>query len=111
VISGFDVSWVSGLLKTLREAFDISLRDALRDLLRDASQKDLDEIRRPLARLFDRERAVIRAREHTAKQRSDHAIGVGLGGLGLLIAITTGFTLYLRGLDRAPRPRVAHHTP
>ena len=47
----------------------------------------LDAIRTRFARLFERERAVIRARERKAESRSSRAIGFGLGGLGLLVVV------------------------
>ena len=53
----------------------------------DGGRSRLDAIRTRFARLFDRERAVIRARESKAESRSSRAIGFGLGGLGLLVAV------------------------
>ncbi|MGH2941495.1 MAG: sensor histidine kinase [Solirubrobacteraceae bacterium] len=62
----------------------------------DGGRARLDEIRAQFARLFDRERAVIDARESSAEQRSERAIGLGIGGLALVIVLSTCFTLYLR---------------
>lgn len=56
----------------------------------------LGAIRADFARLFARERAVARARETRAEQRSSLAIAFGVGGLGLVFVVATGVVLYLR---------------
>jgi signal transduction histidine kinase len=56
----------------------------------------LDAIRDSFATLFARERAVVRQREDRAERRSARAISVGIGGLGLLLAVTLAVVLHLR---------------
>ena len=56
----------------------------------------LAAIRRDFARVFARERAVARAREDRAEERSSLAIAFGLGGLGLVLVVSVGVVLYLR---------------
>jgi CRP-like cAMP-binding protein len=49
-----------------------------------------------LRELASRERALVAEREDTAESRSKIAIGFGLGGLGLVLVVVVGGTLYLR---------------
>jgi signal transduction histidine kinase len=70
----------------------------------------LDSIQRGFARLFARERAVIKAREQRAEQRSARAIGIGVGGLALVLAVALGVTLYLRRAVVRPGVSVAEAT-
>ena len=79
-------------------------------LLTNTGRERLDEIRAQFARLFARERAVIRSRKDRAESRSSRAIAFGGGGLGLLIAVAIGFTLYLRRSVVAPVLEVADAT-
>jgi hypothetical protein len=55
----------------------------------------LDRIRARFARLFDRERAVISARELEADQRSDRAIRITAGALSLVLVVAIGLTMHL----------------
>jgi signal transduction histidine kinase len=56
----------------------------------------LEELQRQFDALYQRERTVIRAREDRAEQRSSYAIGFGIAGFGLVLAVAWGFTAYLR---------------
>jgi signal transduction histidine kinase len=70
----------------------------------------LDDIQRGFASLFERERAVINAREARAESRSARAIGIGGGGLALVLAVAAGVTLYLRRAVVRPVVTVAEAT-
>jgi signal transduction histidine kinase len=70
----------------------------------------LAAIQRDFAGLFARERAVIRLREQRAEQRSARAIGIGVGGLVLVLAVAAGITLYLRRAVVRPVVTVAEAT-
>ena len=102
-ITDYDDLWVSVLIDVARD--DVS--KARSQVQTNGGRARLDAIRRQFSRLFQRERAVIRARERSAEQRSARAIGLGAGGLGLLIVIAIGFTLYLRRSLLAPVRTVA----
>ena len=87
------------------------------DLLRARSQlltnngrERLDVIRAGFAALFERERAVIAARQDRAEQRSSRAITFGIGGLVLVFALTVAMTLYLRRSILRPVLAVAEAT-
>jgi signal transduction histidine kinase len=56
----------------------------------------IDHIRNRFEKLFEQERAVAASREHRAERRSALSIGAGIAGLGLLLILAGGFTLYLR---------------
>ncbi|MDQ3849693.1 MAG: ATP-binding protein [Actinomycetota bacterium] len=72
-------------------------RNAARSqLLTGGGRTRLGSIRSDFARLFARERAIIRFREDRAEAGSARAIGFGIGGLGLVLAVTAGVALYLR---------------
>ena len=60
--------------------------------------------------LYKRERSVIKTREDRAERRSAYAIGFGVGGLGLVLAVATGFTVYLRRSVVTPVLTVAEAT-
>jgi signal transduction histidine kinase len=75
---------------------NLNLRRARSQLLTNTGRERLDGIRSGFARLFERERAVIAARQNRAESRSSRAITFGIGGLALVVAIAIGFTLYLR---------------
>jgi signal transduction histidine kinase len=70
----------------------------------------LDAIQRDFARLFVREREVIRQREERAEQRSARAIAIGGGGLVLVLAVAAGAALYLRRAVVEPVVTVAEAT-
>ena len=92
-IRDYDELWVRLLIDIVA---DDGFAEARSQVETNGGRERLDAIRTQFARLFERERAVIRARQRSAEQRSSLAIGFGLGGLGLVFAIATGFTLYLR---------------
>lgn len=76
----------------------------------DGGRSKIDAIRADFARLFERERAVIRSRESRAEDQSALAIGFGIGGLGLVLVVAAGFTLYLRRSLVRPVLEVAEAT-
>ena len=91
-INRYDVEWATTIVEIGREDFG----KARSQVETDGGRARIDEIRAQLGTLFQRERAVIRAREESAERLSARAIGLGVGGLGLVIAVALGFTLYLR---------------
>ncbi|MBW3608731.1 MAG: CHASE3 domain-containing protein [Actinobacteria bacterium] len=105
-IRAYDVIWATTLVEIARENFD----KARSQVETDGGRSRIDDIRAQLARLFERERAVIRAREESAEQLSARAIGLGIGGLGLVTAVALGFTLYLRRSVLRPVRTVAEAT-
>ena len=113
-IKDYDDFWVQSLIEIAREKGGERREDgfvkARSQIETDGGRSRLDAIRTRFARLFDRERAVIRARESKAESRSSRAIGFGLGGLGLLVAVSVGFTLYLRRSVLRPVRTVAEAT-
>jgi signal transduction histidine kinase len=113
-IKDYDDIWVQTLIEIAREKGGAGERDgfvkARSQVETNGGRSRLDAIRTRFARLFDRERAVIRARESKAESRSSRAIGFGLGGLGLLVAVSVGFTLYLRRSVLRPVRTVAEAT-
>lgn len=106
-IEDYDDIWVQSLIELAREDGFAKARSQVET---DGGRQRLDAIRTRFARLFDRERAVIRAREDRAESRSSRAIGFGVGGLGLLAAVAIGFTLYLRRSLLRPVRTVAEAT-
>lgn len=70
----------------------------------------LETMRAQFDALYARERSIINMREDSAEQRSRYAIGFGLGGLGLVLLVATGFTLYLRRSVVTPVLTVAEAT-
>ena len=105
-ISDYDVVWATTLVEIAREDFD----KARSQVETDGGRSRIDDIRAQLERLFARERAVIRAREESAERLSARAIGLGMGGLGLVIVGALGFTLYLRRSVLRPVSTVADAT-
>ncbi|MDX6720925.1 MAG: hypothetical protein QOJ63_3179 [Solirubrobacteraceae bacterium] len=65
---------------------------------------------RDLRELANRERALVAQREDTAESRSKIAIGFGAGGLGLVLVVVVGGTLYLRRAVVRPVVSVAQAT-
>ena len=106
-IRDYDQFWVQGLIEIARDDGFASAQSQVRT---DGGRSQLDEIRRQFETLFERERSVIRTREDKAEQRSARAIGFGAGGLGLVLAIAAGFTLYLRRSVLRPVRTVADAT-
>ncbi len=72
-----------------------------------AGAERLAAIRTEFDELFTRERAVTRAREGRAEARSSLAIGLGLGGLGTVLAVAAGVAVHLRRAVVAPVRTVA----
>jgi signal transduction histidine kinase len=106
-IRDYDRIWALTLIDIVGEK---DFREARSQVETDGGRERLDRIRAQFEALFDRERAVIRAREHAAERGSARAIGLGIGGLALLIAIALGFTLYLRRSVLRPVRTVADAT-
>src|SRR3954451_13639963 len=67
----------------------------------------IDAIRNEFNTLFEQERAVAASREHKAEGRSNFSIAVGIGGLGLLLILASGFALFLRRYVVRPVKTVA----
>ena len=107
LIADYDEFWVKGLTEITEVGDFATARSQLRT---DGGRSKLDTIRTEFARLFDRERGVIKAREEKAEQRSARAIRLGVGGLALVIAVALGFTLYLRRSVLRPVRTVAEAT-
>jgi signal transduction histidine kinase len=105
-IRDYDEFWARLLIDIARTDFE----DARSQVATDGGRERLDEIRRQFARLFGRERGVIDARERSAEQRSARAIGLGVGGLTLVVVLSTGFALYLRRAVLRPVRVVADAT-
>ena len=105
-IVDYDVIWATTLVEIARGNFG----KARSQVETDGGRTRIDKIRAQLERLFERERAVIRAREDSAERLSARAIGAGVGGLGLVIAVAIGFTLYLRRSVLRPVRTVAEAT-
>ena len=106
-IREYDVFWATGLVEIAREDGFAKARSQVET---DGGRARIDDIRAQFERLFDRERAVIRAREDSAERLSARAIGLGIGGLGIVIAVALGFTLYLRRSVLRPVRTVAEAT-
>jgi signal transduction histidine kinase len=105
-ISKYDVIWATTLIEIAGEDFG----KARSQVETDGGRSRIDDIRAQLGRLFDQERAVIEAREGSAERLSARAIGLGIGGLVLVIAVALGFTLYLRRSVLRPVRAVAEAT-
>ena len=106
-IHDYDVFWATTLVEIAREDGFANARSQVET---DGGRSRIDDIRAQFMRLFDRERAVIRAREDSAERLSTRAIGLGIGGLVLVIAVALGFTLYLRRAVLRPVRAVADAT-
>lgn len=99
--------WARPLIATAQQDLDVARSQIVTD---SAGRTRLDAIRRDFARLFTRERSVIASREDRAGARSSSAIAFGIGGLGLVIVVAIGFTLYLRRSVVRPVLSVAEAT-
>ena len=106
-IRDYDDIWAKSLIDI---AIEDGFAEARSQVQTNGGRSRLDEVRAQFERLFERERAVIRAREEAAERGSSRAIGLGIGGLGLVIAIGVGFTLYLRRSVLRPVRTVAEAT-
>jgi signal transduction histidine kinase len=87
-----------------------SLMDARSVLLTGTGRERLDDLRTLFAELFARERKVAAERERSAERKSDYAVGLGYGGLGLVLLIAAGLWLYLRRAILRPVLQVAAAT-
>jgi signal transduction histidine kinase len=105
-IHKYDEIWATTLIEIADKDFDV----ARSQVETDGGRARIDRIRTQLGRLFDDERAVIRAREDSAERLSARAIGLGIGGLVLVLAVALGFTLYLRRSVLRPVRAVAEAT-
>jgi signal transduction histidine kinase len=106
-IRDYDSFWVTSLIEIVRED---GFEEARSQVETNGGRARLDGVRQQFASLFDRERAVIRAREDAAERGSSRAIGLGMGGLALVLAVALGFTLYLRRSVLRPVKSVAEAT-
>ena len=106
-IDRYAVEWATTLVEI---ADEVGFDKARSQVETDGGRSRIDDIRAQLGRLFARERAVIKAREDSAEQLSARAIGLGVGGLGLVIAVALGFTMYLRRSVLRPVRTVAEAT-
>ena len=106
-IRDYDDIWAKSLIDI---AIEDGFEEARSQVQTNGGRSRLDEVRAQFERLFERERAVIRAREQAAERGSSRAIGLGLGGLALVIAVALGFTLYLRRSVLRPVRTVAEAT-
>ena len=98
--------WAYPLIGVARRDVD----DARSQIVTDGGRSRIDAIRGDFSRLFALERAVIASREGSAESRSSLAISFGIGGLGLVLAVAAGFTLYLRRSVVRPVLKVAEAT-
>ncbi|MBW3652997.1 MAG: HAMP domain-containing protein [Actinobacteria bacterium] len=106
-IRDYDEYWATSLMQIVaEEGFD----EARSQVLTNGGRARLDEVRAQFESLFERERAVIRAREEAAERGSARAIGLGVGGLALVIAIGVASTMYLRRAVLRPVRTVAEAT-
>ena len=106
-IAEYDDFWATSLIEIVEEdGFD----EARSQVQTNGGRERLDGVRAQFERLFERERAVIRARERAAERGSSRAIGLGIAGLVLVIAVALGFTLYLRRSVLRPVRTVAEAT-
>ena len=106
-IRDYDIFWATPLIEIVADnGFDV----ARSQVQTNGGRERLDGVRAQFVSLFDRERAVIRAREQAAERGSSRAIALGIGGLVLVFAIGVGFTLYLRRSVLRPVRTVADAT-
>ena len=105
-IDDYVLLWARPLIALARER----LADAQSVVVTNGGRARLDAIGRRFDTLFDSEQAVVRAREERAESRSELAIGFGVGGLGLVLAVAAGVALYLRRSVVQPVLTVAQAT-
>ena len=106
-IRDYDDLWAKSLMEIVAED---GFEEARSQVQTNGGRERLDRVRAQFASLFDRERAVIRAREQAAERGSSRAIGLGICGLVLVFLIAIGFTLYLRWSVLRPVRTVAEAT-
>jgi signal transduction histidine kinase len=106
-IKDYDQFWATSLIEIVSED---GFEGARSQVETNGGRARLDGVRAQFESLFNRERAVIRAREQAAERGSARAIGLGVGGLVSVIAIALGFTLYLRRSVLRPVRTVADAT-
>jgi signal transduction histidine kinase len=106
-IHDYDLIWARGLISIADED---GFPEARSQVKTDGGRSLLDQIRLQFERLFDRERAIIHGREGSAERLSSRAIGFGVGGLALVLAVAAGLTLYLRRSVLRPVRAVAEAT-
>ncbi len=106
-IVDYDDFWATALIQIVSEdGFD----EARSQVETNGGRSRLDRVRAQFESLFERERAVIRAREDAAERGSARAIGLGIGGLVIVLGVALGFTLYLRRSVLRPVRTVAEAT-
>ena len=106
-IRDYDDLWAKSLVEIVAEdGFEV----ARSQVQTNGGRARLDRVRAQFESLFDRERAVIRARERAAERGSSRAIGLGIGGLGLVLGVALGFTYFLRHSVLRPVRTVAEAT-
>lgn len=87
-----------------------SLIDARSVLRTGTGRERLEALRRRFAELFARERRAAAQRERSAERKSDYAVGLGYGGLGLVLLVAAGLWLYVRQVILRPVLAVAAAT-
>ncbi len=106
-IVDYDDFWATALIQIVSED---GFEKARSQVETNGGRSRLDQVRAQFESLFNRERAVIRAREDAAERGSARAIGLGIGGLVIVLAVALGFTLYLRRSVLGPVRTVAEAT-
>src|SRR4051794_10443429 len=91
-IDDYVTLWARPVIALARER----LPAAQSAVVTNAGRQRLEVIRAKFQRLFTRERAVAKARENRAENRSDLAIGFGIGGLVFVLALVGGVSWYVR---------------
>lgn len=106
-IRDYEEFWARPLIEIVR---DDGFEAARSQVETNGGRARLDQVRAQFASLFERERAVIRAREQAAERGSSRAIALGIGGLVLVFMVALGLTLYLRRSVLRPVRTVAEAT-
>jgi signal transduction histidine kinase len=96
--------------RPLLDLVAISPKAARNQLFYTANRERVAALGSDLRALAARERTLVSEREDAAEGQSSLAIGVGIGGLGLVIAVAFGAALYLRRAVVRPVVSVAHAT-
>src|SRR3954470_8095075 len=91
-IDDYVTLWARPVIALARER----LPAAQSAVVTNAGRQRLEVIRAKFQRLFTRERAVAKARESRAENRSDLAVGFGIGGLVFVLALVGGVSWYVR---------------
>jgi two-component system chemotaxis sensor kinase CheA len=90
VIRDYDDFWVKTLIQIVSED---GFEEARSRVEINGGRARLDRVRVQFESLFNRERAVIRAREQAAERSSERAIFLGVGGLALVFLL--GLTMFV----------------